>query len=485
MTRETAGRSHAHGLSRRALITGGTAAALSLGLPRAAGATAPAGGDALAAWLDRHALPLPRLDAAGPLDDLRALRPLIGDARIAGIGEPVHGSHTVTTLKHRVARFLVERLGFRTIAWEESWATGVAIDRYVTTGSGDAASVVGDAMFMLRSHGILELVAWMREFNEGRPPHDRVRFLGADVLELRQRLYDEIRVYVRDVAPDRYAELDGHLTEIAMRGGHRDHLIWYNDPDFTDELKRPYIDHARAVLDLVRRTDPGRAAGSGPGRSAGSGLGRAAVSWGDAVQHAVALVGWYESYTTAGDRRDTRERYIARFIESWRRRTGHRIVYSAANAHTAGVEEQVVSFPDEYPGPDVTRRRMAGGILRRVHGRRYRSVATVFDHGDVLTGWERGGPKVYAMPSPHESFIDRDLGSAALPDYLVDLRHGAPPPVRRRLDGPAKLRTVSAAYFPENDAEYYHVVGSLSGAFDAILHIDRIAPTRLLPASES
>ncbi|TDD25858.1 erythromycin esterase family protein [Actinomadura sp. KC06] len=469
MTRETPRRSLAQGPSRRALIAGGTAAALGLALPQTARATGAAGANDLRAWLDRHAVPLPRLDAGGPLDDLRILRPLIGDARIAGIGEPVHGAHTVTTLKHRVARFLVERLGFRTIAWEESWAAGVAIDRYVTTGSGDAATVVGDALFMLRSHGILELVTWMREFNEGRPPHDRVRFLGADILELRPVLYDEIRAYVKDVAPHRYTELDGHLTEIAMRGGPQQHLVWYNDPDFTDELKRPYIEHARAVLDLVRRVGPGRSP----------------VSWDDAVQHAQALVGWYESYTTAGDRQDTRERYIARFIETWRRRTGHRIAYSAANAHTAGVEEQVISFPDEYPGPDVTRRRMAGGILRRVHGRRYRSIATVFDHGDVLTGWERGGPSVYTMPSPHESFIDRDLGTARLPDYLVDLRHGAPPPVRRRLDGPAKLRTVSAHYVPEKDAEYYHTVDSLSGAFDAILHIDRITPTRLLNAPPS
>ncbi|TMR01838.1 erythromycin esterase family protein [Actinomadura soli] len=234
--------------------------------------------------------------------------------------------------------------------------------------------------------------------------------------------------------------------------------------------------HRRAQAP-VHRARPGR-----PRHGAPRGPGRSQVSWDDAVQHARALVGWYESYTTAGDEQNTRERYIARFIETWRRRTGHRVVYSAANAHTAGVEEQVVSFPDEYPGPDVTRRRTAGGILRRVHGRRYRSIATVFDHGDVLTGWETGGPKVCAMPSPHESFIDRDLGTARIPDYLVDLRHGAPPPVRHRLDGPAKLRTVSAAYVPEKDAEYHHTVGSLSSAFDAILHIDQVTPTRLLNA---
>jgi hypothetical protein len=62
--------------------------------------------------------------------------------------------------------------------------SGFAIDRYVTTGKGDPALIMGDAMFMLQTEAMLDLVRWMREFNRGRPEHDKVRFLGADVLEL-------------------------------------------------------------------------------------------------------------------------------------------------------------------------------------------------------------------------------------------------------------------------------------------------------------
>ena len=47
-----------------------------------------------------------------------------------GVGESAHGTHTQLRLKHRVARYLVEDLGFRTTAWEEGRVSGVAIDRY-------------------------------------------------------------------------------------------------------------------------------------------------------------------------------------------------------------------------------------------------------------------------------------------------------------------------------------------------------------------
>jgi hypothetical protein len=86
---------------------------------------------------------------------------------------------------------------------------------------------VGDALFMLRTEAMLELVGWMREFNRGRPDHDKVRFLGADVLELRPVQFDEIRRYVAEVASDRHEELEAHLAPIDWRGDPFTQLGWY------------------------------------------------------------------------------------------------------------------------------------------------------------------------------------------------------------------------------------------------------------------
>ena len=88
-------------------------------------------------WASHEAVPLVTVDPNPALDDFVALRPSIGDARIVGLGESVHGASELLTLKHRTLRFLVERMGFRSVAWEEDWTTGLEIDRYIRTGKGD------------------------------------------------------------------------------------------------------------------------------------------------------------------------------------------------------------------------------------------------------------------------------------------------------------------------------------------------------------
>lgn len=459
---------HLSTLSRRGLFGLAAAAAGATLLPgqqATAAGTAVRTEDPFAEWLDRHATAV-RTDPRGPLDDLVPLRRTVRDAVVVGLGESAHGTHTQFALKHRIARYLVEELGFRTIAWEESWGSGVVLDRYVRGDGTDARTAVGQALFMLRSQGMLDLVRWMREFNRGRPDWDQVRFLGADVLELRALQYDEIERFAAAIAPDRLRRIRELLTTLALRGTPQQHLVWYKYR-LTEDERLPLVAAARELYDLVRDAAASRAAR----RS------RTGVDPGDAVLHALALLGFYDSGTAAGVAEDVRDRYVADLVTAWYERTGHRIVYSAANAHVAAAERMVIEFP---PGPPV-QRRLAGGLLRKRYGAGYVAVATVFDHGDVLTGWEvDGGPHVYAVPPPSPSFADALLGRARLGDYLIDLRRGGPAEVRDRLEGPASMRIMSSAYDPARDEHYAQHLPSWREGFDALLHVRTVTATQLI-----
>src|SRR5262249_10621621 len=232
-------------LSRRSFISlAGAMAAGAMAAPSRA-AVAASSEEAVEAWINRKAVPLPRTDAGGPIDDLDPLRDLVADARVVGLGESAHGTHELFTLKHRAARFLTERVGFRTLAWEENWGSGVAIDRYVVGGEGDPGSLVAAMSSIWRSEEMLELVRWMRAYNLA--PGDKLRFLGTDLTQLRQLLFDEIVQYVSDVAPQRLDELASHLDPLRLRGTPEEHIGWYlQQPD-----KQLYIDRARAVYELV------------------------------------------------------------------------------------------------------------------------------------------------------------------------------------------------------------------------------------------
>jgi erythromycin esterase len=409
--------------------------------------------EAIKAWINRHAVPLPRTDAGGAIDDLDPLRRLVADAQVVGLGESAHGTHEQFTLKHRAARLLTERVGFRTLAWEENWGSGVAIDRYVVGGEADPGSLVAAMSSVWRSEEMLELVRWMRTYNLASD--DKLRFLGTDLTQLRQLLFDELVQYVSDLAPQRLQELASHLDPLRLRGTPEEHIGWYlQQPD-----KQLYIDHARAVYELVL--------GLAPGPSQ--------IDREHAVQHARTIVGFYEYYAT--QMLDTRDRFMADTLTWWQRRTGHRVAYWAANVHTAASPQVTYSLPPLVP-PTVAV--VAGSHLRQRYGGRYVSIGTVFHAGGVLTGWETGSPSVFQVPPPSASMVDHSLGQARYPDYLVDLHAAAPRPVREWLAGPATMRLIGSAYDADNDAAYAMSVDSWISAFDAIMHLNMTTPTRLL-----
>jgi erythromycin esterase-like protein len=116
------------------------------------------------------------------VDATTVLRLLPHRPRLLALGEPTHGEESLLDLRNTLFRELVEREGYRTIAIESDCLMGLVVDDYVTAGTG----TLDEAMSRGFSHewgafpGNRELVRWMRAYNDGRPPADRVRFAGFD-----------------------------------------------------------------------------------------------------------------------------------------------------------------------------------------------------------------------------------------------------------------------------------------------------------------
>ncbi|MGW5638013.1 erythromycin esterase family protein [Streptomyces sp. NPDC003832] len=121
-------------------------------------------------------------DTASAVDAAALIRLLPARPRLLALGEPTHGDGTLLRLRNDVFRHLVEEEGYRTIAVESDCLRASAVDDYVTSGLGglDEAMERGFGHGWGAWAGNRELVAWMREFNEGRPASDRLRFAGFD-----------------------------------------------------------------------------------------------------------------------------------------------------------------------------------------------------------------------------------------------------------------------------------------------------------------
>ncbi|NUP53201.1 MAG: erythromycin esterase family protein [Catenulispora sp.] len=122
-------------------------------------------------------------DAVHPVDAGAVLGLLAGRRpRVLALGEPTHGEDVLLEVRNEVFRGLVEDEGYLTIGLESDCLMGLAVDDYVVAGRGELDEVMerGFSHGFGSAPGNRELVRWMREYNEGRPLAQRVRFAGFD-----------------------------------------------------------------------------------------------------------------------------------------------------------------------------------------------------------------------------------------------------------------------------------------------------------------
>ena len=416
----------------------------------AAGSVAQAGRTdlspgAVTRWTAQHAAGIETVDPAAPLDDLAPLRRSIGDAQIVGLGESVHGAAEEIQLKHRALRLLVERMGFRSIAWEEDWATGRQIDAYIRGGAGDLDTLVGRMSPQWHSAEVADVLRWLRRYNTGRA--DQVRFVGVEYYLTGQAAYDAIEDHVARVAPRRLPELREHFR--LLRPATPDvfqHIRQYMSvPD-----KAPYIRASRKLLALLTAL-PHR-----PGDRAHR----------LAVQQARQILYFHVHYNlTDADALVFRDARAAENLRWWRDFSGDKTAYWAASPHTANAPDLRIVGPPQFE----LRFGSAGSYLRRWYGARYRSVGFTFDHGVVSLG----GGETVVMPPPACEWFEYPFGGVGLEQFTVDLRHRAPQPVRRWLHRPVTTRGL-----PGGGPDAVMTGGTLAQWFDVIVHRQRVTPAR-------
>lgn len=115
--------------------------------------------------------------------DLEPLRQVIGKATVVGLGESIHTSGGYYRMKHRVFRFLVERMGFRVFAFESPWENAEAVARFVETCEGSPEDVLVQGLFgVWASEETRDLVQWMCDWNRThRKKKDKLHFFGFDI----------------------------------------------------------------------------------------------------------------------------------------------------------------------------------------------------------------------------------------------------------------------------------------------------------------
>ncbi|MBL1078641.1 erythromycin esterase family protein [Nocardia sp. 2] len=373
--------------------------------------------------------------------DLAPLGRALGAASVVGLGESTRFSAETFGVRERIFRILVSEYGFRALALQDGARSGERMDRYVLGGPGTAEEALGQAWRPWRTAELAGALEWIRAFNREHPG-DPVRVFGIQPPHAEPSDYDAVLEYVRQVAPDRVADLDAHLAPI--RTAHRmdEHVQRHQGI----HPGRPFAAHARDAVALIQSLP------ESPERAA-------------ALDRARLILAFHEQSVAGRGSFAMDESAQARRIIDRYERTGARIAYWDGIAHTAAL------------GSDVhgVRALGLGGYLRERFGADYVSVAIGFHHGDL---------GLAVAPDPAPELLDALLGAVDLPAYTVDLRAPAAESVRAWLDAPAELRVISGVYDPAQDEAARMTVPALAAAFDVLVHIREATPVDWLPVEQ-
>ncbi len=388
-------------------------------------------------WLRAHAIPFGTTEPGGDQTDLNPLKSIVGDARIVALGEATHGTHEFFQMKDRMLRFLVTQMRFRIFAMEASWPESNRINDYVRTGQGDPAQLLRGLYFWTwDTQEVLDLIEWMRAYNEHVPDNEKVSFAGFD-MQFDQLARQNVMGYLRQVDPK---EVDTVLSDYSYNCGPQNIAMC--------------LPHLQAVFDWIAQHQTTYTAKSSPTAFAN-------------VLHSARIVVQYGDFSGHNSDFFIRDRYMAENIEWLLDQAGPnaKIVLWAHNGHV-GMSGQ------DHP-------LSMGDYLRQRYGPQLVVFGLLFYQGS-FHAYGTTSLEVFHVDPPPSDAVEVFLHSAGLPLFFLDLRSvKADSPAAAWLLSPHPFRSIGAAYNPY-DTKLSFGTAALAKMFDVAIYFQDTSPSIVL-----
>jgi len=388
-----------------------------------------------------------------------------GAARVVLLGEASHGTSEFYRARAAITRRLIEKHGFNIIAVEADWPDAATIDRHVRgigTRKRNVAPFTRFPTWMWRNKDVDKFVDWLRSYNAGLPEVERVRFQGLDLYSMSSSIA-EVLTYLDRVDPEaaavarkRYGCLEPWSQEPAAYG--------------RAALTRGYAmcedPVAKVLVDLLRKQ-----------------LEYASAD-GDT---------FFDSTQNARLVKDAERYYRVMYYgsdESWNLRDTHMFqTLKQIMEHVGPSAKAVVWAHNSHIGDarvtdmGVNRGQLnIGQLSREEWGSDVALIGFGTHTGTVAAATDWDGPmEVKAVrpsrPDSHENLCHEAGGER----FLLDLRPGAKPDLRRAMAEARLERYIGVIYRPETE-RWSHYSHSLLGAeYDGYVWFERTSAVVPLP----
>jgi len=183
-----------------------------------------------------------------PDDDLSvqyALRSMFEGRSIIALGESTHGAREFFQMKHRLIRYLVTELDVRVLGLEMRFTGTLPLNAYLIHGEGNPEEILNGFGWLARTESFLELVEWLRGFNENNSRSEQVAIYGIDIGSGKKSI-DAVEAYLQEVDPDFCSEQSEQFELLRSyrewNSGHRDQLS-KEASSFESILRNRFEDH--------------------------------------------------------------------------------------------------------------------------------------------------------------------------------------------------------------------------------------------------
>ena len=418
----------------------------------------------------------------GAEGELEGLVEQMGAARFALMGEASHGTHEFYETRAALTRRLIESHGVNAVVVEADWPDAWRVNRYVRGQSGapdgrndthGAAALEGFQRFpawMWRNTVVLEFIEWLRAFNDGLPPDERVGFYGLDLYSLFAstgsvlRYLDQADPAAAARARSRYACFD-HFRENSQAYAYAAHF----------DMSQSCEDAVVAQLAELQRSHSQRLA---QGLASDERFGADADARFNAEQNARVVRNAEAYYRSMFGSRvsswNLRDEHMAETVDALdvhlqTRRGGRppKLVVWAHNSHLGDARATEMGAQGELN---------LGQLLRQRHGREVFTLGFSTYTGTVTAapGWgepaatERVRP---GLPDSTEALLhDALFHTSGAPALLLPLR--GKPELASALAAPRLQRAIGVIYAPHTERQSHYFHARLPDQFDALLHID-------------
>jgi len=133
-------------------------------------------------YINQNAIALDTTNADTGYHDLLALKSVLSNRLLVGMGEATHGTHEFQATKFRMFKFLVQEMGYKLFGIEANFTECRSVNDYVLYGKGDARTAIGGTYFWTwKTKEMLQMVEWMHSYNINKPDSAKIKFYGFDM----------------------------------------------------------------------------------------------------------------------------------------------------------------------------------------------------------------------------------------------------------------------------------------------------------------